>query len=365
MKKLSASLMEVYFSGLCREGITGCCAFRVQGQALQPGHRAVPGITAEGLRFALQESIEEGGVYLRRAGAGLHWVFALEHLHVVHGGLCGRVQDGVDAALVRAEGERAFALFYDLSEWTPALLRERRQDQLRRRQLAEAARQRESASSAGDTPVDQERMLLAYIRAGDRNGARRLLNEMLARIYLSVPQTVVLRARVIELVCSLTRAAVEDNPLLGSLIEQNQRWTERMVHAESFEVLSTLLMEALDAFFDAVHLHGSNRTNVHVHKALTFISENFAEPLSLQQVARHTGLSVYRLAHLFREHTGKTVVATIRQVRLQRAELLLRQTGMTCAEVGYAVGFTDQSYFSLHFRHQTGQSPGQYRRARV
>jgi len=138
-----------------------------------------------------------------------------------------------------------------------------------------------------------------------------------------------------------------------------------MVRADSFEALSTILMQALDAFIDAVHLHASNRTNVHVHKALTYISRHYQDALSLQQVAQHAGLSAYRLAHLFREHTGKTVVETIRQVRLQQAEVLLRQTGMTCAEVGYAVGFADQSYFILHFKRHAGMTPGHYRRART
>ena len=42
---------------------------------------------------------------------------------------------------------------------------------------------------------DKERALLANIRAGDRNGARQILNGMLATIYMSSPQTGVLRAR--------------------------------------------------------------------------------------------------------------------------------------------------------------------------
>jgi len=356
MRKLSSGLMDWYLGQLQREGIREVCWFNVQGQLL----RSIPGVEslAGTLRAALQESIEAGGVHVRHAGAGLHWVFALEHERVVQGGLCSGVRVGSGLAEVRAEGAIAFDWFYTEMGWTPTLLQERRQDQLRWQQMAEAARQRDPTGG-----VAQERMLLAHIRAGDRTGARRLLNEVLATIYLSAPQTVVLRARVIEMLCSLTRAAVEDNPLLATLIEQNQGWTERMVYAASFEDLSALLLEALDAFFNAVHLHGSNRTNVHVHKALTYISEHFQDPIGLREVAQHTGLSSFRLSHLFRAHAGKTVVETIRQLRLQRAEVLLRQTGMTCSEVAYTVGFADQSYFSMHFKRHTGKTPGQFRRA--
>jgi AraC-like DNA-binding protein len=230
--------------------------------------------------------------------------------------------------------------------------------------LDEADRQRSSELPDG-VQYDKERMLLAFIRAGDRVGAKRILNELLAAIYMSVPRPIILQARIIELVSSLTRAAIEDNPLLESLVLQNLQWIEKMVHADGFESLSTILMQALDEFIDAVHLHGVNRTNTHVHKALTFIWEHYDEPLSLDEVARNTGISMYRLAHLFRIHTGKTVVETIRQVRLQRAELLLRNTSMTCAEVGYTVGFSDQSYFISHFKKHAGVTPGKYRRVRA
>jgi hypothetical protein len=68
---------------------------------------------------------------------------------------------------------------------------------------------------------EKERALLAHIRAGDRNTARRILNEMLATIYLTSHQLVVLRARTVEMMSCLTRAAIEDNPLMEPLIVRN------------------------------------------------------------------------------------------------------------------------------------------------
>ena len=41
----------------------------------------------------------------------------------------------------------------------------------------------------------------------------------------------VLRARAVELMSCLTRAAIEDNPLLEPLIERNHAWTERLIAA--------------------------------------------------------------------------------------------------------------------------------------
>ncbi len=316
---------------------------------------------ADELRYALQEAVDKGGVYIHEQPEGLQWVVALEHMRVVQGGMCCVPKNGTEHTALLDNGHCWYQSFYQISGWNPLLLQERRTEWKRREQQAEA--NCDPAAMAAMHSFQKERKLLSLIRAGDRQGARRVLNETLAAIYLSAPSYPVLRARVIELVCSLTRAAIEDNPLLASLTLRNQEWMEQFVQAESFETLSRSLMQALDAFIRAVHLHGTNRTNTHVHKALDYISQHYHAPISLQAVARHTGLSACRLAHLFRSHTGKTVVEMIRQVRLRHAREMLRQTDHTCAEIAYACGFNDQSYFHLHFKRQSGQTPLQYRRA--
>lgn len=376
--------MEQVTEELAGVGITGAIFVSIEGLELFP-HAAAKGRSlrgAAGLRFALQESIDQGQVYLYYPSRSrVRWIVALEHKRIIHGAIAGPVYEatgddpptyempgkanpgGVKSSeSIRREGQKAFDVFYDVSEWSPQLLSERRREWTRRLQLAEATRQYRDSNSMDIDSFEKERLLLSYIRAGDRVESRRLLNEMLAAIYLTDPSPVVLRARLIELLSGLTRAAIEDNPLLESLIERNHQWTDRIVHSDDFETLSLALMSALDEFIDAVFLHGANRSNVYVHKALDYIAKHYRESISLREVARHTGLSASRLAHLFKEHTGHTVVETVRQLRIRQAQHLLTHTGMTCAEIGYDVGFSDQSYFILHFRRQTGVTPLRYRR---
>jgi len=346
--------------------------------------------------YALQESVDRGEPYLYHAAPSvITWVMALEHQRMISGSLLGGevfieesgVGREVAAAYLAGQGMPADAasgfisglpsavldevrtvaglaadLFYQESGWHADLLGERRQGRQRQRQLDEAVNEVRMRGGGALYAFEKERVLLSNIRAGDRNGARRILNEMLGAIYLSSPKPVVLRARVIELLSCLTRAAIEDNPLLEPLIERNHRWTERLIHAEGFEDLSTELMQSLDEFIDAVHLHGVNRSNAHVHKALEFIAREYREAISLSHVAAHVGLSSCRLAHLVKAFTGKTVLEVIRQVRLRRAQELLDRTEKTCVEIAYEVGFGDQSYFIQHFKRFAGMTPARYRR---
>lgn len=59
--------------------------------------------------------------------------------------------------------------------------------------------------------------------------------------------------------------------------------------------------------------------------------------------------------------TGMSVIPYLRALRLQKAEVLLKQSSMSIAEVAYAVGFDDPRYFSRVFSEEKGVSPSSFR----
>jgi len=357
--------------------------------------------------YALQQSIDSGAPYVfRPAPSVATWVMGMEDCRMVHGAVVSAevfVADGKEAGAghisecdieptvkhlvaygMKAEIAEKFITslpvwpatriqksadflaktFYEISGWKPVLTTENRLKALQQEQISQAIHAQRRNGSEALYAFEKERMLLSNIRAGDRNEARRILNEMLATIYLSSPRLVVLRARTVELMSCLTRAAIEDNPLLEPLMERNHAWTERLIAADTFEDISQRLMSALDEFIDDVYLHGVNRTNRKVSKALDFMSQNHSTEVSLCDIAEDVGLSPCRLSHLVREYTGKTVMQHLQQIRIQRAQHLLEKTAMSCTEIAYDVGYGDQSYFIKQFKRINGTTPARYRRQR-
>lgn len=313
------------------------------GAPLRGGRNpAVPALSmskcAQTCAYGLQEALHWGEPYVFFWAPGIvGWVAAMVDRHAVHGGFLsapirsagvpagesirGLTARGMSADAARrcvgrlpvwpAARMREAALFlqqtfYQISGWQPLLLDENRVKAAQQRQIAEAM---EEQKKNGQTayPLDKERMLLSLIRAGDQNGARRLLNEMLAAMYLSSPRLVLLRARAIELMGYLTRAAVEDSPLMEPLIERNHQWMQQLIRARDFETLSHVLMRALDDFMAGIYAHGFNCYNANVGRILDFISQNYTRPVALREVADAVGLSVFRVSHLVKRHTGKTI----------------------------------------------------------
>ena len=368
------------------------------GKVINAGDElAVLSNTRRKRNYALHESINRGEPYVLQPVPGVvTFVVGLEDRRMIHGGLMGGavslegafhreeccaylVSHGMaeekaapfTARLpawtepqVREAGLHLQELFYQVSGWYPELMKENRLKALQMEQINVAMEDQRKGGKGTLYAFEKERALLANIRAGDRNSAREILNNMLASIYMSSPRVVVLRARAIELVSCLTRAAIEDNPLLEPLIERNHTWTERLIVAQSFEDLSRVLTEALDDFIEGIYLHGVNRSNTRVRKALDFISMNYTRKIGLEAVAREVGLSAGRLAHLIKEFTGRTFLQIVHEMRIRQSQQLLQNTAKDCAEIAYEVGFGDQSYFIKHFRRITGTTPARFRRHR-
>jgi AraC family transcriptional regulator of arabinose operon len=101
-----------------------------------------------------------------------------------------------------------------------------------------------------------------------------------------------------------------------------------------------------------------------VRRAINYLTNHFREPFQFEGLARHCGLSVSRLAHLFKAETGLSPQCFLEQHRMQMAARLLRLTGFTITEVAADVGYADPFYFSNRFRRYSGKSPSQFRMAK-
>ena len=266
-------------------------------------------------------------------------------------------------SLVPRAAWKLYQLVYDVSPLSPGVLTQNREDAYQQRQIAEAIHEQKKDPDKA-YPVHDERILLSQLRAGDRTGARGTLNRVLAAMFLYSSRLPLIRARAIEMLGYLVRAAIEDNPVHEPMMKKHQNWLEEILGAESFEDMSRSMRRILDEFMNAIFLQGYNRSSSQVRKILEFISQNYTRQISLDDIAGETGLSRYYVARIVKQHTGKTIVQHIRIMRIQRASELLEHGDRSCGDIAYELGFTDQSYFIRQFREMMGTTPLQYRKSR-
>ena len=83
--------------------------------------------------------------------------------------------------------------------------------------------------------------------------------------------------------------------------------------------------------------------------------------LSLGDLADVAALSRYHFARAFKAKTGLTPFQYVTSRRVARAQVLLRATDHTVAEITAQIGFSSPSHFRRVFRTAVGLTPSQYR----
>ena len=81
----------------------------------------------------------------------------------------------------------------------------------------------------------------------------------------------------------------------------------------------------------------------------------------MQELAERAFLSKYHFMRLFKEQTGETVHAYVRQRRLLYAARLIRE-GVPANKAAADSGFSDYSTFHRAFRESFGISPGELKK---
>lgn len=100
-----------------------------------------------------------------------------------------------------------------------------------------------------------------------------------------------------------------------------------------------------------------------VARASRFIRDRAAMPIAVKDLEQELDLSRRQLEHRFRKQLGRTPAAEILRVRLALAKDLLRKTDLVLDSVAARSGFHDASVFIRCFHRETGETPGEYRKA--
>ena len=99
---------------------------------------------------------------------------------------------------------------------------------------------------------------------------------------------------------------------------------------------------------------------VHLRRARDHADRCYAEPIDVESLAAVAGLSKYHFLRLFKATYGLTPGEYLSQRRIERAQDLLRATGLSVTEVCFAVGFSSLGSFSSRFKAVVGETPSQF-----
>jgi LacI family transcriptional regulator len=99
-----------------------------------------------------------------------------------------------------------------------------------------------------------------------------------------------------------------------------------------------------------------------VNRAVRYIQEHSAGPLTVPEVAEALSVSRRWLERHFQKTLGHSPHAEILRARLEQAKKLLVETDWPTAKVARTAGFSSAPYLNQVFQRETGLTPGAFRR---
>lgn len=101
--------------------------------------------------------------------------------------------------------------------------------------------------------------------------------------------------------------------------------------------------------------------DLEVVAALKLIRDRACLGLNVADILQEIPIARSSLERRFRKAVGRSPQAEIRDAQLKRARQLLCETDLSLAQIASLTGFKHSEYFSVVFKREIGQTPGQFR----
>lgn len=100
-----------------------------------------------------------------------------------------------------------------------------------------------------------------------------------------------------------------------------------------------------------------------INKAIVHLNEHYADPVSVDELARIAHYSPAQFRRLFKKLTQMSPSDYVTSVRINAAKTLLSTTDSRIVDIATAVGFFDHSHFIRTFKRVAGTTPDKYRKS--
>lgn len=211
--------------------------------------------------------------------------------------------------------------------------------------------------------IEVERRIQHMIKEGDKQSVLQLTNMMIAIIIQASSSSInCVRTRMIELIVLISRATIEVGAEANSILVLNEKYISEIFNENNVEKLGDWLITAVNTYVSKAIEIPTQKYSYAVYKAINYVKQNYTKKITLDEVSKMTYLSKSYFSKMFSDEMGITFSNYITKVRIEKSKQILLDETIKLIDVGYMVGFIDQSYFIKCFKKFVGLSPGRYRK---
>lgn len=99
-----------------------------------------------------------------------------------------------------------------------------------------------------------------------------------------------------------------------------------------------------------------------IELARKYINDNYNKDLNMAVVSNYVSMNYSLFSYSFKGYTGKNFVNYLKEIRIEKAKELLKDTDLKVIEISQQVGYDNEKHFMKTFKAMCGVSPGEYRK---
>ncbi|MDF2892696.1 MAG: DNA-binding protein AraC-type [Clostridia bacterium] len=142
------------------------------------------------------------------------------------------------------------------------------------------------------------------------------------------------------------------NPHAGNLL---------LLESLSTQITIGLLRELKSNFSNKVHEKNYDGIQ-HIDRVIEYMEENYNAAINLDDLCQVANQSLYHFIRVFKQETGKTPHEYLIDIRINKAEDMMKREEHSIKEIAEICGFINLSHFCTVFKKKIGESASSYRK---
>jgi two-component system response regulator YesN len=169
-----------------------------------------------------------------------------------------------------------------------------------------------------------------------------------------------------SLVRKMALLAIEEWETAGADTKQpkvlSEPYKKRLIKAETLGEFKDAFVNAVLALSENELTLSSKKYRKEIRDVIDYMLKNLDQKITLGMMANHVNMNESYLTRLFKLEMGKTIIHFLNDLRMEKAQGLLKNPDLSVKRVSELVGIPDPLYFNRIFNKVHGQSPTDFKK---
>ena len=232
-------------------------------------------------------------------------------------------------------------------------------------QVLNSARIRKTKKEQKDLsfPYDLEKQLADSILMGNAAGSEELMLAIMDRLsVVCLGDLNEIKTMALWVTATIIKSLSDETRMqFGEFMDVDLDIINRINNSDSQKELTETFRSILDHLAKNMVSSVYSGSSALITQGLRIINRSYTDKITLSDISKSLHVNPTYFSSLFTREMGKTFSEYLMELRISKAEELLKNTGLSILDAATASGFDDQSYFTKVFRKHTGLTPGKYR----